>query len=446
MIHNDNDAQNCKVCHAEPKLLEEPGCYIPGGWLSFGCVACNATVSLNLADPKYTEKLEGKDLEHRKLAAIGYLTRQWNLFFSAKDMGWQYGMNKEHYGHFSSNGSIFVGTKCDLTGLNRVFRSEELTEHQWLSDVMEFTAWHRTCIWENLNGFAGYDLSRNIVIGTLDSDGLSHVRDLFNEQDDWVEQMLALEIPGEVGRRVIEVADNIVEPVVAASDNLPEGYPDDASDTEFSEPCPDHLIEVQITVEDTVEGKTIENEDLSRTLRTNRLLFLASIFAGYSGHRSVVVDRLRAIEAWTSVGLPEPEQERFFAGVARTVPTSITDKTLWPYAVLKSDVETYPWMLGLCEHMVKLNGTRNATRIRLEFIDEHDNKHEYYNGFIHSVADVEIGHEGVSTAQCLIYIEEVDRPHKEYEVVCDENNNPPEAMAEGKLVLDVYLETKGKVS
>ena len=68
-------------------------------------------------------------------------------------------INDKPFEHHSRNGTQFTGARCDLRegveGLVpvHVMRSAVLLAQ----DVAEFTAWHRSCIWDQLNGFQGYD-------------------------------------------------------------------------------------------------------------------------------------------------------------------------------------------------------------------------------------------------------------------------------------------------
>jgi acyl carrier protein len=60
--------------------------------------------------------------------------------------------------HTSSNGTTFKAERCDLKGPVTVsFPSWPLTEEQKREDFLQFGTWHRGCIFNQLNGFSGYD-------------------------------------------------------------------------------------------------------------------------------------------------------------------------------------------------------------------------------------------------------------------------------------------------
>lgn len=66
-------------------------------------------------------------------------------------------LNESPFEHRSRYGCEFTGTRCDFRDGVRVVRPRHINEVQFASDVAEFAAWHSSNIWEQLNGFQGYD-------------------------------------------------------------------------------------------------------------------------------------------------------------------------------------------------------------------------------------------------------------------------------------------------
>ncbi len=69
-------------------------------------------------------------------------------------------INETPIEHCSYNFTRFTAARADLSGGVVVERPARLSEAQFAQDVAEFAAWHRGAIWDQLNGFAGYDCLR----------------------------------------------------------------------------------------------------------------------------------------------------------------------------------------------------------------------------------------------------------------------------------------------
>lgn len=67
--------------------------------------------------------------------------------------------NADPCSHRGPNGTEFRADRCDLQGGVRVTfpTYRELTDLDKMLDAADFAAWHRNCIWDQLNGFSGYD-------------------------------------------------------------------------------------------------------------------------------------------------------------------------------------------------------------------------------------------------------------------------------------------------
>lgn len=66
-------------------------------------------------------------------------------------------INESPIEHHAHHGTIFSADRADLrNGLKARYRWK-LTEAQKRADFLEFGAWHRSEIYEQLNGFQGYD-------------------------------------------------------------------------------------------------------------------------------------------------------------------------------------------------------------------------------------------------------------------------------------------------
>lgn len=67
-------------------------------------------------------------------------------------------MNHLPFEHRSNLGTVFTCARCDFGAPILVEIDRSVYEHpqRLASEVGEFIAWHRTCIWYNLNGFSGY--------------------------------------------------------------------------------------------------------------------------------------------------------------------------------------------------------------------------------------------------------------------------------------------------
>lgn len=68
--------------------------------------------------------------------------------------------NSHSIEHRSANGTIFTCARADLKA-DIVYHSEwPIDLPKLMQDVAEFATWHRSCIWDQLNGFQGYDTIR----------------------------------------------------------------------------------------------------------------------------------------------------------------------------------------------------------------------------------------------------------------------------------------------
>lgn len=69
-------------------------------------------------------------------------------------------INKNPISHTSNYGTKFSAVHADLSDGVTVIRNESTSIEHFAADVAEFSAWHRGNIWEQLNGFSGYDCIR----------------------------------------------------------------------------------------------------------------------------------------------------------------------------------------------------------------------------------------------------------------------------------------------
>lgn len=69
-------------------------------------------------------------------------------------------INEQPLEHTAHNFTRFTATRCDLCDGVTVEKPEGISELRFAQDVAEFAAWHRGNIWEQLNGFSGYDCIR----------------------------------------------------------------------------------------------------------------------------------------------------------------------------------------------------------------------------------------------------------------------------------------------
>jgi len=67
--------------------------------------------------------------------------------------------------HMSSNGTVFKSDSKDLSSGVNVYSSWVVRPCQMAADFAEFGAWHRSVIWEDLEGFAGYDCVNYVYCG-----------------------------------------------------------------------------------------------------------------------------------------------------------------------------------------------------------------------------------------------------------------------------------------
>lgn len=72
-------------------------------------------------------------------------------------------INENRLEHTSHNLTRLVANRCDLRDGVKVEKPEGISEVQFAQDVAEFAAWHRCCIFDQLNGFQGYDCIRFVI-------------------------------------------------------------------------------------------------------------------------------------------------------------------------------------------------------------------------------------------------------------------------------------------
>lgn len=73
-------------------------------------------------------------------------------------------INENPISHTSYNGTEFTADRADLRNGVTAAVPDRIRADQIMTDTAEFAAWHRGQIWEQLNGFSGYDCIRfNIV-------------------------------------------------------------------------------------------------------------------------------------------------------------------------------------------------------------------------------------------------------------------------------------------
>ena len=58
--------------------------------------------------------------------------------------------------HRTHHGTVFMCSRADLDAPIRVY-DRARDDMDFARDVAEFTGWHATTIWPDLNGFPGYD-------------------------------------------------------------------------------------------------------------------------------------------------------------------------------------------------------------------------------------------------------------------------------------------------
>ena len=66
-------------------------------------------------------------------------------------------INNQSIQHRSNNGTVFNCSRADLRAPIEYYFQWSISVSQQMQDVAEFAAWHRGCIWDQLNGFQGYD-------------------------------------------------------------------------------------------------------------------------------------------------------------------------------------------------------------------------------------------------------------------------------------------------
>lgn len=88
-------------------------------------------------------------------------------------------LNDQPFEHTSRNGLTFTGERCDLkAGVNVQYPSWKLSVEQIGADFAQFAAWHNGCIWEQLNGFQGYDCVDYTMIPCVEE---------LEERNPWIE-------------------------------------------------------------------------------------------------------------------------------------------------------------------------------------------------------------------------------------------------------------------
>ncbi len=74
-------------------------------------------------------------------------------------------LNDKPFEHNTNNGLTFTGSRCDFKdGVTVQMPMWKVSVEKMCADFAEFAAWHRSCIWEQLNGFQGYDCVNYTII------------------------------------------------------------------------------------------------------------------------------------------------------------------------------------------------------------------------------------------------------------------------------------------
>lgn len=66
-------------------------------------------------------------------------------------------INEKPVEHVSFNMVTFKAKRADLVGGVDVYVMRPMDSIELMQACADFTSWHCLCIWEQLNGFAGYD-------------------------------------------------------------------------------------------------------------------------------------------------------------------------------------------------------------------------------------------------------------------------------------------------
>ncbi len=72
-------------------------------------------------------------------------------------------MNEQRLEHTSHNFTRFTANRSDLDNGVKVEKPAGISEIQFAQDIAEFAAWHRSCIYEQLNGFRGYNCIQFVI-------------------------------------------------------------------------------------------------------------------------------------------------------------------------------------------------------------------------------------------------------------------------------------------
>lgn len=72
-------------------------------------------------------------------------------------------INENPIEHIAHNFTRFTAKRADLKGGVEVEKPYGIPEILFAQDVAEFAAWHRGCIFDQLNGFQGYDCIQFVI-------------------------------------------------------------------------------------------------------------------------------------------------------------------------------------------------------------------------------------------------------------------------------------------
>ena len=69
-------------------------------------------------------------------------------------------LNDKPFEHHCRNGTTFKCSRCDFRDVINVSNPDNPTTEKLMKDVAEMIGYHAFNIWEQLNGFSGYDAVR----------------------------------------------------------------------------------------------------------------------------------------------------------------------------------------------------------------------------------------------------------------------------------------------
>lgn len=72
-------------------------------------------------------------------------------------------INENLISHTSRNQTLFLADRADLRHGVCIFKPKLISQDDLAQDIAEFAAWHRGCIFDQLNGFQGYNNVRYYV-------------------------------------------------------------------------------------------------------------------------------------------------------------------------------------------------------------------------------------------------------------------------------------------